>query len=88
MRSVSSRILALTAQQRAALSDEFARAARTAMTEPVAVVGMGCRFPGNVTGPETFWELMVEGRNAISDIPADRWDAEAFYDADPLTPAI
>uniref|UniRef100_UPI00262AC87D type I polyketide synthase n=1 Tax=Mycobacterium simiae TaxID=1784 RepID=UPI00262AC87D len=86
MRSVSSRILALTAQQRAALSDEFARAARTAMTEPVAVVGMGCRFPGNVTGPDSFWELMVEGRNAISDIPADRWDAEAFYDADPLTP--
>ncbi|ORJ56989.1 type I polyketide synthase [Mycobacterium simiae] len=86
MRSVSSRILALTAQQRAALSDEFARAARTAMTEPVAVVGMGCRFPGNVTGPDSFWELMVEGRNAISDIPADRWDAEAFYDADPLAP--
>ena len=86
MRSVFSRILGMTAEQRTALSEEFARAARTTMAEPVAVVGIGCRFPGDVTSPESFWELMVEGRNAISGIPADRWDAEAFYDADPLTP--
>ena len=86
MRSVFSRILGMTAQQRTALSEEFSRAARTTMAEPVAVVGIGCRFPGNVTSPESFWELMVEGRDAISGIPADRWDAEAFYDADPLTP--
>ncbi|HEV7581462.1 MAG TPA: type I polyketide synthase, partial [Mycobacterium sp.] len=86
MRSVFSRIRDMTAEQRTALSEEFARAARTTTAEPVAVVGIGCRFPGNVTSPECFWELMVEGRNAISGIPADRWDAEAFYDADPLTP--
>nr|WP_277622391.1 type I polyketide synthase [Mycobacterium malmoense] len=56
------------------------------MAEPVAVVGIGCRLPGDVTGPESFWELLVQGRNAISEIPADRWDAEAFYSPDPLTP--
>jgi len=76
----------MSAQQRAALSEEFSRASRTTMAEPVAVVGIGCRFPGDVTGPESFWELLVEGRNAISGIPADRWDAEAFYSPDPLTP--
>ncbi|WP_133250979.1 type I polyketide synthase, partial [Mycobacterium montefiorense] len=86
MPSVFSRIVGMTTQQRTALSEEFSRAARMATAEPVAVVGMGCRFPGNVTDPESFWELMVESRNAISDIPPDRWDAEAFYDADPLTP--
>ncbi|UXA08639.1 SDR family NAD(P)-dependent oxidoreductase [Mycobacterium sp. SMC-2] len=86
MRSLFSRVSDMTAQQRTALSEEFARAARTVTAEPVAVVGIGCRFPGDVTGPESFWELLVEGRNAISGIPADRWDAEAFYSPDPLTP--
>ncbi len=76
----------MTTQQRAALSEEFSRASRTTMAEPVAVVGIGCRFPGDVNGPESFWELLVQGRNAISGIPADRWDAEAFYSPDPLTP--
>ncbi|WP_156675512.1 type I polyketide synthase, partial [Mycobacterium sp. E188] len=86
MRSLFSRVSDMTAQQRTALSEEFARAARTVTAEPIAVVGIGCRFPGEVTGPDSFWELLVEGRNAISGIPSDRWDAEAFYSPDPLTP--
>ncbi|WP_055390066.1 phthiocerol type I polyketide synthase PpsB, partial [Mycobacterium tuberculosis] len=44
------------------------------------------RFPGDVDGPESFWDFLVAGRNAISTVPADRWDAEAFYHPDPLTP--
>ena len=76
----------MTAQQRAKLSEEFNKISRIAVAEPVAVVGIGCRFPGDVTGPDSFWDLLVEGRNAISRIPADRWDADAFYDPDPLTP--
>ncbi|COW64853.1 phenolpthiocerol synthesis type-I polyketide synthase PPSA [Mycobacterium tuberculosis] len=50
------------------------------------MVGIGCRFPGDVDGPESFWDFLVAGRNAISTVPADRWDAEAFYHPDPLTP--
>ncbi|ABL04457.1 phenolpthiocerol synthesis type-I polyketide synthase PpsB [Mycobacterium ulcerans Agy99] len=76
----------MTAQQRAALSEEFSRASRTTTAEPVAVVGIGCRFPGNVTGPDSFWDLLVEGGNAISGIPAERWDADDYYHPDPLTP--
>ncbi|SON62533.1 Phthiocerol/phenolphthiocerol synthesis polyketide synthase type I PpsB [Mycobacterium simulans] len=86
MRTVFSRMSAMTAPQRAALTDEFTKASRTTLAEPVAVVGIGCRFPGNVTDPESFWELLVQGRNAISAIPPDRWDAEEFYSPDPLTP--
>ncbi|AGC61841.1 phenolpthiocerol synthesis type-I polyketide synthase PpsB [Mycobacterium liflandii 128FXT] len=81
-----SRISSMTAQQRAALSEEFSRASRTTTAEPVAVVGIGCRFPGNVTGPDSFWDLLVEGGNAISGIPAERWDADDYYHPDPLTP--
>src|SRR5882757_6069529 len=54
--------------------------------EPIAVVGVGCRFPGNVTGPERFWELLTNGGDAITEVPADRWDVDAFYDPDPSAP--
>jgi phthiocerol/phenolphthiocerol synthesis type-I polyketide synthase D len=54
--------------------------------EPIAVVGIGCRFPGNVTGPESFWRLLANGEDGIAEVPADRWDVDAFYDPDPSAP--
>ncbi|QUR66897.1 SDR family NAD(P)-dependent oxidoreductase [Mycobacterium spongiae] len=86
MRTAFSRVAGMNADQRAAVDDAFSQASRTAAAEPVAVVGMGCRFPGDVTGPDSFWKLLVDGRNAVSRVPADRWDADALYDPDPLTP--
>ncbi|CKS22973.1 phenolpthiocerol synthesis type-I polyketide synthase PPSB [Mycobacterium tuberculosis] len=86
MRTAFSRISGMTAQQRTSLADEFDRVSRIAVAEPVAVVGIGWRLPGDVDGPESFWDFLVAGRNAISTVPADRWDAEAFYHPDPLTP--
>ena len=51
--------------------------------EPIAIVGIGCRFPGAADSPDAFWELLHGGVDAISDVPADRWDMERYYDANP-----
>ncbi len=48
----------------------------------MAIIGMGCRFPGNVTNPEEFWDLIINGGDGLSDIPADRWNAEAKFAPD------
>lgn len=53
--------------------------------EPVAIIGIGCRFPG-ANNPEAFWQLLQNGVDAISEVPPDRWDVDAFYDPKPATP--
>lgn len=57
-----------------------------AKTEPIAIIGMGCRFPGGCENPDTFWTLLQQGRDAISEIPTERWDLDKFYDPDPNVP--
>jgi acyl transferase domain-containing protein/NAD(P)-dependent dehydrogenase (short-subunit alcohol dehydrogenase family)/acyl carrier protein len=48
--------------------------------EPLAIVGMGCRFPGGADSPELFWELIARGDVVIREVPPERWDARRFYD--------
>lgn len=57
-----------------------------AVDEPVAIVGMGCRFPGDVNGPAALWAALEAGFDAIDEVPAARWDVDAYYDADPAVP--
>ncbi|GAA2209095.1 type I polyketide synthase [Nonomuraea monospora] len=56
-----------------------------ARSEPIAIVGIGCRLPG-ADGPESFWDALRAGKDAIREVPAERWDGEALYDPDPDRP--
>ena len=55
-------------------------------SEPIALVGIGCRFPGGADTPDSFWDLLQGGVDAVREIPADRWDREALYDPSALAP--
>ncbi|MEM9271362.1 MAG: SDR family NAD(P)-dependent oxidoreductase [Cyanobacteria bacterium P01_F01_bin.143] len=57
-----------------------------AQTEPIAIVGMSCRFPGNSDSPEAFWELLRSGVDAIEEIPAQRWNIDDYYHPNPEVP--
>lgn len=52
-------------------------------SEGIAIIGMGCRFPGGANDAETFWKVLIEGRDAVSEVPADRWNVERFYEPEP-----
>lgn len=54
--------------------------------EPIAIVGIGCRFPGEVRNPREFWELLMQGRVAVGEIPRERWEVDDYYDPDPNRP--
>jgi phthiocerol/phenolphthiocerol synthesis type-I polyketide synthase D len=86
MKTTFDRISAMTAEQRGALSEQFDKASRISGAEPVAIIGIGCRLPGGITGPEQYWEFLDSGSDAVTVVPSDRWDAEAFYDPDPMAP--
>lgn len=54
--------------------------------QEIAIIGMACRFPGEATSPEGYWDLLCQGIDATTDLPADRWSAERFHHADPSVP--
>ncbi|MEM6610981.1 MAG: polyketide synthase, partial [Cyanobacteria bacterium P01_C01_bin.72] len=53
--------------------------------EPIAIIGIGCRFPG-ANNPKSFWQVLSDGVDTITEVPSERWDIDAFYDPTPDTP--
>jgi acyl transferase domain-containing protein len=90
MDQLAERLKKMTPLQRAvfALKETQARldALERAKSEPIAIVGMACRFPGGANDPASYWRLLCEGVDAIGPIPPDRWNADDFYDPDPAAP--
>ncbi|WP_077042226.1 type I polyketide synthase [Rhodococcus sp. MTM3W5.2] len=61
--------------------------AESRTAEPIAVVGMACRFPGGIASPEQLWRVAVDGLDNVTDLPTDRgWDLDAVYDEEPGRP--
>ena len=78
-------VLGLSEQAAAKSGTEHASAVPTRTDEPIAIVAVACRFPG-APDPETFWEVLSGGVDAIREIPDDRFDIDEFYDPDPAAP--
>lgn len=58
----------------------------TMHNDPIAIVGIGCRFPGKASDPQKFWNLLLEGGNGIGKVPKERWDLRRFFNQDPAIP--
>ncbi|WP_265270990.1 type I polyketide synthase [Nostoc sp. KVJ3] len=58
----------------------------TTKNELIAIIGMGCRFPGGADSPDAFWELLCQEVDAITEVPSDRWHLDEYYDPNPDTP--
>ena len=58
-------------------------AVERARSEPIAIVGIGCRFPGGADTPEAFWKLLHAGVDAVREVPKARWDIDRYFDPDP-----
>ncbi len=61
-------------------------ALESAKTEAIAIVGMGCRFPGGADHPDAFWQLLQNRTDAITEVPPDRWNHAAYYSQNPEAP--
>ena len=56
------------------------------LSEPIALVGLGCRFPGGIDSPTAFWDALEGAQTGVSEVPEDRWSIDRWYNEDPLAP--
>ena len=89
MTDINDRINQLSPLKRALLAmeemQERIKKLENGTPEPIAVIGMACRFPG-ADSPGKFWNNLLDGNDAIREVPSERWDVDAYYDPDPQAP--
>ncbi|MBU0485486.1 MAG: SDR family NAD(P)-dependent oxidoreductase [Proteobacteria bacterium] len=86
MSDFAGRISHLSPVKLAFAAQQFEAQLALMRAEPIAIIGMACRFPGGANDPDSFWRLLKSGTDAIGEIPGDRWDVDAYYDPDPEAP--
>ena len=90
MSVAADRLAGLSPEKRALLARRLAEKAAPPPAVPqlerIAIVAAACRLPGGVASPDELWQLLVQGRDAVSAVPPERWDGEALFDADPTQP--
>ena len=91
MSDIDRRLASLSPEKRALLEQRLQTRKSeappaAASAEPIAIIGMACRFPGGADSPEALWSLLVNGVDAVTEVPPHRWDAAGVYDADPARP--
>jgi acyl transferase domain-containing protein len=79
-------LLAVELQTKLEAAQAAQAAAHKQQPEPIAVVSMACRFPGGANTPEAYWHMLQAGTDAITEIPKERFDADAYFDPDPEAP--
>jgi microcystin synthetase protein McyG len=84
--AASDRLAGLSPAKRALLDKRLAAKGSTASAERIAIVAAACRFPGGASSPQAFWQLLLDARDAVTDVPPSRWDGAALFDGDPLAP--
>ena len=88
MNDIAQRIASLSPEQKALLEQRMRVAsprvpAAAKSPAPIAVIGVGCRLPGSVAGPDDYWRMLCDGFDAITEVPAERWDNTRLYDPEP-----
>ena len=88
MNDIAQRIASLSPEQKALLEQRMRTASPRVLAAaqspaPIAVIGVGCRLPGGVAGPDDYWRMLRDGIDAITEVPAERWDNARLYDPEP-----
>ncbi|MEM6446994.1 MAG: SDR family NAD(P)-dependent oxidoreductase, partial [Cyanobacteria bacterium P01_D01_bin.123] len=86
MNSLSQRLTGMSPLKLAVVSQQASAKLGLIKSEPIAVVGMGCRFPGGANTPAAFWELLHGGKDVVREVPRDRWDLDEYYNPNPDVP--
>ncbi len=83
--SADSRVLLENALSKIRALKNQVQTLQSSQTQPIALVGIGCRFPGNANNADEFWQLILSGTCAVGEVPPERWDGDTFFSDDPET---